>query len=68
MKKYMKVRDNSMQVNILVDNVDFLNMSSQNEYAHLEFSALFSCWRCAFVNAMKFREDLGTIQKKIGDN
>lgn len=39
MKKYMEIWDISPYVDVLADNIDFLSMSSQNEYVHTEFNA-----------------------------
>lgn len=38
MKKDMEVGNISQYVDVLGDNVDFLNMNKENEYTHLKFN------------------------------
>ncbi|KAL3753889.1 hypothetical protein ACJRO7_001174 [Eucalyptus globulus] len=68
----MDVGDNSLYVDALVDNVDFLNISSQNEYTYPEFNAeidmenpIFKLGMC-FSNAKEFREAIRNYAIKNG--
>jgi len=68
----MDVGDNSLYVDALVDNVDFLNISSQNEYTYPELNAeidmenpVFKLGMC-FSNAKEFREAIRNYAIKNG--
>ncbi|XP_039166588.1 uncharacterized protein LOC104417970 [Eucalyptus grandis] len=62
MERDMEVGDISQYVDVLADNVDFLNMNGENEYTHPEFNAevdmenpVFKLGMC-FSNAEEFRK------------
>lgn len=62
MEKDMNVGNNSLYVDVLANDVDFLNMSSQNKYKYIEFNPkvdieniVFKLWMC-FNNAKQFQK------------
>ncbi|KAL3734807.1 hypothetical protein ACJRO7_024047 [Eucalyptus globulus] len=72
MERDMKVGDISQYVDVLTDNVDFLNMNDENEYTHPEFNAkvdmenpIFKLGMC-FSNAEEFRKAIRNHAIKNG--